>query len=556
MADHIYADIFTESAIQESGANAYKIIEQLEKNANTLKKQSRFTKGTIFLNLIMIVVFPLSIFTTIENSVSNGVNLDWAICIGSLGIAAFFILQLLILIMFQVSLFKYIVSGDSFKWIATFPISKKDLEKSIFLTIFKAINVPIYGTLLVLPITVFILTQNPLLTLVSIGFSLVNSLYAITILVNLSKKVNTIFKTTNQTKSKGSLMKLAVMLLYIVVIMVTILGMQFLPKLLNEWLYSEPSVVLLDAFRILIILPTPISPAYLLMVLNFKFQSGNIWIGFLGLILWVTVSIRLFSKMFKKLPEIIKDPESNKDEDRSSVKIEKADIVYESASPIKAFMKKDLSMFGKDMQMFIYFLIPGLFGLLGVFFIQPEDRFSITLFTFMALSIIFLMVALTHLDADGTTFLASVPYRPRDQFLARIWFFPIVLVPAYLIPVLFLFNHPYYVDLIISTLVWVWWGPLWGILGFELKILMFGKMKNKFVLEEVNKNNMILKRVVFSVTMIMLSPLFMFVSIMAIETGGMYNYIVYNLIGFGVIGLIDYGLFKYLFSERKKIYHP
>lgn len=559
MAEYIYNDTLTESTIQESGANAFKVIERLEKNANAMKAQSRFLKGTMFLYLLFIIAFPMGIFQNVHIAISEGVDLKWVICLATFGFAAFFILELLILVMFQVFLFKYVVSGESFRWLATFPIARKDLEKSIFLTMFKSMNVPVYGALLILPITVYVMTQNPLITLISVGFSIVNILYTITFLVNFSMKVNSVFKTTDQSKTKGILIKAGIMVVYILVILVTILGMMFFPEQVKTWLYLEPSGTLLHVFEYLLLLPTPIGPAYLLTLMVLEVQTDILWMPILGMVLWVILSVIVFRRMFNRLPNIIKDQDvapsksEGKDEDKLAEKVKKEDVVFESRSPIKAFQRKDRSMFGRDMQMMVYFVLPAMYGIMGVFFIEPEDRFTTISFSYMGISIIFLVLALSQLDAEGSTFLASIPYKPKHQFLAKIWFFPVILIPSYLIPVLFMFNHANYVDLVLSTLIWIWWGPIWGIFGFELKILLFGKMKNKYVIEEVSNKHKVLKWFIFGATIVVISSVTMVIFMMVMEDSGMIQYLLYNVIGFAIFIVIDYILYKFLFREKKPV---
>ena len=147
--------------------------------------------------------------------------------------------------------------------------------------------------------------------------------------------------------------------------------------------------------------------------------------------------------------------------------------------------------------------------------------------------------------------MASVPYYVRDQFLARLWWFPVILVPSYSMPLLFLSNHPHFLDLIASTLVWVWWGPLLGILGLELKVLMFGKLKHKYVIEEVSKGNVVLKWIVFGIMIIGITMGLTTGFFITLQNGNFFEYLRFNLVGFAICGVIDLVLMKLLFPKPK-----
>jgi len=545
MADYIYKDIFTESAIQEAGPNTAKIMENLEKNANSLNSQAKFVKGVIFVYLLFTLVFPLSILAKIEQAIARGVDPMWAITVGTIGFFIFFALQLGLLVMFQIFLFKYVVSGDSFKWLSTFPIAKKDLEKSIFFTLFKSMNWGIYGSLLILPVSMAILTKNPIIVLASVFFTIINIFFAISILINFSRKINQVFKLSGTKDKKATLTRVLILILYYAIIIFSVLTIQFVPGAIDNAITSTPSSLLMEWLGILTLLPLPISPSFLILYMETSIGSQFLIYAVIGLLLWSIVGIRWFLKTMKGLPNIIKDQGIGGEAE------EKIVVSYTQTSSIKAFIRKDLNSLARDIQMIIYFTIPIMYGILGIFFLNDDTRFSTTSFTYLGISIIFLVLAISRLDADGATFLASVPYYVRDQFIARLWWFPIILLPGFLFPTLFLTSHLYYQDLLISTLIWVWWGPLLGILGLELKVIMFGRTKHKYIMEEVNKKNTILKWFGLGFIIIGITIGLIIGFYETLEQGNFEGFLIFNLIGFVICGLIDWILLKVLFPKPK-----
>jgi hypothetical protein len=102
-----------------------------------------------------------------------------------------------------------------------------------------------------------------------------------------------------------------------------------------------------------------------------------------------------------------------------------------------------------------------------------------------------------------------------------------------------------------STAVWVWWGPILGILGLEIKIMLFGKLKNKYVMEEISKKNTAVKWFLLGFVLIGSTILLIIFTGITYERGGIQLYASLSILLMGAVSLLDLWLFNYLFPKSK-----
>jgi hypothetical protein len=157
----------------------------------------------------------------------------------------------------------------------------------------------------------------------------------------------------------------------------------------------------------------------------------------------------------------------------------------------------------------------------------------------------------TKIDSDGQAVLASLPIVIRDQAKAKIRWFFYILIPAYLIPVLIFIGNPSFGMLLIGTLIYIGLGPIFGIGLFELKAVLFGKLRHKYVLDEMHKNNKVLKWIIIGAIPIITHIGFIALYYFLMESGGMSLYAIVFLTMEIVIGLIVFFGFNRLFPRKR-----
>jgi hypothetical protein len=172
------------------------------------------------------------------------------------------------------------------------------------------------------------------------------------------------------------------------------------------------------------------------------------------------------------------------------------DVLIAVISPTKAFFVKEKQSATRDLSMIIYIFLPFIYGFLGVF-LGVTDTEVVVLpqvnIIYMMISAVMLIGATYRSDSDGQTIIAALPFKVRDLMNAKIRWFVLVIPPAFLLPCLLYINTPLSLDAFYFTLIWIGFGPIMGIGLLMLKVRMFGKLRYKYVLDEIQKANKVAK---------------------------------------------------------------
>ena len=99
---------------------------------------------------------------------------------------------------------------------------------------------------------------------------------------------------------------------------------------------------------------------------------------------------------------------------------------------------------------------------------------------------------LMNVESTGATIHASLPIRVRDQVNAKVKWMFLILTIATLLPLVFIGGDTF-LDYLVLSLVFYPIGPIVALTTLELKVRLFGKMKYKYVIEDVRIANRVLK---------------------------------------------------------------
>jgi hypothetical protein len=99
------------------------------------------------------------------------------------------------------------------------------------------------------------------------------------------------------------------------------------------------------------------------------------------------------------------------------------------------------------------------------------------------------------------------------------------------------------------TLFYVPLGPIAGILLFCLKIRLFGKMKYKYVIEEMNKEYMVPKWILLGAITFGFGIIMSVITVVTLENGGLLYYIPAFLAMNIGLGIVAYLVFNYMFPK-------
>ncbi|TKJ20090.1 MAG: hypothetical protein CEE43_13660 [Promethearchaeota archaeon Loki_b32] len=544
-----------EGQIASAGAHQAKLIEKFKKNKNYIKHQFLALKCVFGFLFVFLPILPLVTYFQIQDSVDSGIySMNSIVFVSSLVFMIFSGMITLYMLMFGLISTSSFMSGNAFKWLQTLPFSKKSLKKIGFMTIFRTLDIPLIILIAGFPIIMLIVSQDIIIFLISVVISIVNVMFSFSILVLIGEKMSHLFSESKAQSKRANLVRLITMLGYFIIMFGTSfifsLGINAVDGLFNIFTTTEPSFLLII---IISLIPFLSAPAFLMSLTNIQFQADPILI--LTTLTGFALSIVVTWLLFKTAQNALRSAIS------SEIKIEKVkkrDVQFDlkAVSPIKAYLRKDIVSSTRDIQSFMFIFFPIFYPLIMVFTMQVAFVelvtstqailiiWSIILIVYMVIPIM-LIIGFLNIEESGSSTLASLPIIPRDQAKAKIILMlsiqGISLILTSIV-LTFLLNSFIVIGLLLITLP-IAWTLLFFM--FVLKIKFFGRMKYKYIIEELHKENKTLKWI-----LMILSEFGLYFVILI--TGSILIYffgITISLIVLGIIGLLGLTLMIFIFTR-------
>jgi membrane protease YdiL (CAAX protease family) len=321
---------------------------------------------------------------------------------------------------------------------------------------------------------------------------------------------------------------------------------------------------------ILSLIPYPLAPGYLvsITVTPGLIPPQLIITSIIGVFFFALVSFGLYRLAVKRLKIAVSSEfEISKEIVRKEVKLEEINVEIETKSKIYSYIHKDLVSSTRDIQTFMFILMPIIYPIIMIFSMQAAivDEVSSPLSVMILWSIILgismflpiiLVIGLLNIEESGSSIVASLPVLPRDQAKAKILLMFIIqsISLCGMAIVLTLITKSLDVLLIFLATLPISISLLFFL--FEMKVRLFGRMKYKYIIEELNKENKIIKwiGIIFSEFAIYF-PILIF---------GFNIFYVFGLpstiIALAIIGLTQLGIFVFIFfrmfpKEEKTPYY-
>ena len=452
---------------------------------------------------IVLPVFPLFVFLESANYINQGTHtINTIFFVSSLSLVIFFGMTLLYMLMLGMISTSSFMSGNAFKWLQTLPFSKKSLKKLGLMTIFRNLDIPLIILIAGFPIITLVATQDIFTFLVSIPVSIISVIFSFSILVLVGEKMSYLFSESKTKSKRATLVRTITMLGYFIMMFATgfifSMGINAIDGLFDIFATTEPPFALI---MILSLIPFLFSPAFLVSLTTIQFQVQPILIltTLTGFALTIVFTWTLFKRAQRALHSAISS-------EIKTERVEEREIRFEviSASPIKAYLRKDLVSSTRDIQSFMFIFFPIFYPLIMIFsmiglFNELTFSIEVILFVWSILLIFYLIIPIMlvvgffNIEESGSSTTASLPIIPRDQAKAKlILMLSIQGLSLILTSIIlaFLINSFIVIVLLLITLPIAW---IFLLLMFVLKIKFFGQMKYKYVIEELNKRNKPLK---------------------------------------------------------------
>ncbi len=502
ISKYAYKEAFLESQLEMAGVNQAKILEKMEKNSKYMRTQDIAMKIVVVIYLAGMVILPIQVYRLLNIAKTSGIPDQWAIFAGGISFSIFSAIQLLFLVTFGVFVSSGFFSGEEFKWLSTLPISKKDLHKITLFTFFRTIDAQFVTLALGFPIVTFFTTKSLLLTFISIIVSLLNMVFSFGILAVFGEKLNRIMKNSDVTSKRASIIRISVMVGYAVLTMGIALSFQMIIPEIEPFFTNYPAN--LDTYelinRYIGIIPYPLSGGFLISNLYVGTQDiplVQLITPILGIIILFVINIWFYRIVMKKMDNIIfKKTGSLLDKDKQKI-TEIKDIKVKTVEPMKAFFNRDKKMASRDVQVIMMIVMPLLLPFIGYFAMmfgagasEMGDEFDMIVIimnlSYWMMSSMIIVYTLLSIESSGSTITQALPINPRDQAIAKIKWLLIILPISSLISLIPYIGKDSFVTNLIYIFITMSLGPLTGVITLILRVRLFGKMKYKYVLGEIN----------------------------------------------------------------------
>jgi membrane protease YdiL (CAAX protease family) len=558
LAKYPYRETFLKSQLETAGANQARLLEKLEKNEGYIKQMNVVLKVVYGVIFAIIGIIPFTVFMEIGDAF-NQARVYQIIFTGGILYCFTFLMGLLYLFLFGMINTSAFMTGESFKWLQTLPISKERLRKLSFFTIFRSLDVALIANAASLPIFMYLGSRDIFFTIITAVISIPNVIFSFSILVYASEKLShVLYRTSSRETKKTTAIRMLVMLSYV--------GMSMITGFILGWAVSAIPTFF-DMFSnlpnadlwtyIFSLIPYPFGPSFLMTLGSIP---GNVppflWItSIIGFVLFLLVVRFVYKKSVATLEGVVK----GETELETAAPKEFTKVQVETRPPIKSYLRKDLITATRDFQTMMFLIMPIIFPFIMIFSAFPAftetSEFSIIIMWVLVLQVsiyvpAMLVSGLLNMEETGSTILSSLPINTRDQAKAKLLLMISIQTVSYITaPILIsiLTGSLLFFLLILASIPISW---MFLFLLFEMKVILFGKMKYKYVLEELHKEHKVAKWLfmilcqlgLFVGTIILALILYPIGGILALSIGLL-------IIGsIGLLGLVAF--FNYLFPKK------
>ncbi|MBY8980086.1 MAG: CPBP family intramembrane metalloprotease [Candidatus Lokiarchaeota archaeon] len=501
-------EMIMDSQLASSGAHQAKVLEKCEKNNKYIKTQAISIKIISAFLMVFMPLLSVIMYFGITEEIGPSFPIQGRIYIFSFFILLALIISILYLFLFGLFTTSSLMSGSAFKWLHTLPLSRKDLKKLGFMTLFRNLNIQILVMTFAFPIMFFIITQNLLTFIMSLISSFLITIFGASILIIVGEKFSRVFSESSRQSSKANLLRMVSLIGFFIIAFgssfVMNFGINALFTLVEEFSSNPPTMGL---NMILSMIPLPFAPAYLVSLSLVADQVPlGLWASsIVGMVLLAGITFLTYKIAIKSLSSVATfELDSSRVKKDAKRKEKPIMIEVKSTSPIKSFIRKDLIASTRDYQSLIFVLMPLLYPVIMILSMQAviTDEVSST-FSIMILWAIIMIASqfiplmlvggLLNMEESGSSTLASLPLLPRDQAKAKLVLMLIIhgISMSIMAIVLTILTQSVMVLILILGSLPITWTLL--LFVFQMKVRLFGTMKYKYVLEEFNVKNKLLK---------------------------------------------------------------
>lgn len=567
ISKYSYNEAFLESTLNMAGMNQNQIMERLKKNAKYLKNQRVASKVVMTIYLVLFIAVPIQSLLTVKDALEQG-NPPQQILLASSGlIGVFLFMQIFYLLMFGLFTSTGLFTPDSYRWLSTLPIKKRNLPFIGLFTLFRSMNLQIVVLTLVFPTAVAIITGNFILTLIALIQSILTTIFGISLLVIWGAKFTKIISSNSGNNKASTISRIAVIMGYMLGTIMASLGIQLVNPMMMRFLNESPvsSDILPLLNQGLAVVPFFLNAGYMISAgyIGFSNFTTNFWMFTgLGLLLFILINYRLAKHALKVFYQSINPNVSEKTVGKVST-IE--DVSIHSTTQMKAFFKKDAQNITRDIQSLMFVVMPVILPMIAFLVVgitgaetgggeeAPREVLYFLSMFYMFMGAFMLILGVISIETTGATILASLPIDVRQQAKAKILWAVIIIPLANLLPIFLFIGQKFYFEMLAVFGIMIPMGIIFAVFVLEMQCFLFGKMKYKYVLDEVRIERKVLKIILMVVIGLIIAISYIIAVAYLLDSKGLIYLLAYMVpIELG-LGILVYLVFNKMFPKRSSL---
>jgi len=505
-------EVFLDFLVQSQGSNQAQFLERLEKNQRTARTQAMVIKAVYAMMFCFLTAVPVLALIQVSDYAQKGSAAPGTILFAAgFTIGLYFVLEFVYLLVLGVINLSSLFSGDSFKWLETLPISQPIRQKVCLLAAFRSFDAGLVSLVLAFPVLVAILKGSPLLVLACAFVSFLNTVISFSLLVLIAERFGRFTRANERTTRRGNILRTASMIGYMIAAFSIGIIVNMATTSVEAIFAALTQLGDIAAWNALFsLVPYPFAPGYLVAAVAMDPNSIPLtdWVSiFAGAGLLALLAWRAYVRAVKTLRGVVVAGETGAGAISAQV-AETVDIskIFAPRTPVQAFRHKDLSTASRDMQAMTFLMMPIILPFVSLVpyliatgngSVETAGSFIFTIWIIMALISIIgatgLMSGLLNMETTGASLLASLPIVTRDQAKAKLSIMLPLEVVGFVAPVLLFVANPAFPQLFLTILTSIPYITFLLLASFLLKVRLFGRLKYKYVLEEVRMEHKTLK---------------------------------------------------------------
>ncbi|GAH28187.1 unnamed protein product, partial [marine sediment metagenome] len=316
----------------------------------------------------------------------------------------------------------------------------------------------------------------------------------------------------------------------------------------------------------------PFAPGYLLtLAIEPTSFSAIFWITtIIGVALSILLTRFVYKRALKAMWIVTSSAalETKKKTTSKKTAEKEIEVLIKIRSPIKAYIRKDLSTTTRDMQTFMFVIMPFILPFmiliitmsssgLGASYYEDYIVIWALLTLYQPMISMMLTAGFLNMEDTGAAILSSLPILPRDQAKAKLFLLGSIQTISYFLPIFLFIGNPEFLNYLLSFITWYPVVLTLLLSMFQLKIRFFGRMKYKFVVEEVNPEKKVIKWIIIGVGLHLIYLAFNFLGgILLTFYGASMMFLVTffaGLFSFGILLISFNSMFPKVLGKKKMI---